>query len=220
MKNYIINSFILQNKNTILNIYEYIKLRYDKSVELSNIKIELSNMIKNRILFLNNKIYELTNEGPVILNDHIYYYSRIIIRFLRKYTKKHKLYTLREIRLEQQKLRIYLINNKQHKCIMCDKTLPLCLLETAHLKPRCLLNSNEMKDNNIVEFMCRYCHNLYDNGYLGLYNGLLCVSPFINKYDLHYNKNTLIVYYNILNKKYFNFHYKYIYKMDVLNVQK
>ena len=93
---------------------------------------------------------------------------------------------------------------------MCDKHLPLCLLETAHLKPRCLLNSNEMNDNNIVEFMCRYCHNLYDNGYLGLYNGLLHVSSFIDNYDLQYNKNTLIVYYNILNKKYFNFHYNYI----------
>jgi len=215
MKSYIINSFILQNKNTILNIYEYIKLRYDKTVELTNIKIELSEMVKDKILFLTNKIYELTNEGLVILNDHMYYYSRIIIRFFRKYTKRQKLYALKEIRLEQQKLRTYLINNKQQKCIMCDKHLPLCLLETAHLKPRCLLSSNEMNDNNIVEFMCRYCHNLYDNGYLGLYNGLLQASPFIDKYDLHYNKNTSIVYYNIQNKKYFNFHYKYIYKMGV-----
>ena len=215
MKSYIINSFILQNKNSIPNIYEYIKLRYDKSVELTNIKIELSEMVKDKILFLTNKIYELTNEGQVILNDHTFYYSRIIIRFFRKYTKKQKLYALKEIRLEQQKLRTYLINNKQQKCIMCDKHLPLCLLETAHLKPRCLLNSNEMNDNNIVEFMCRYCHNLYDNGYLGLYNGLLHVSSLIDNYDLHYNKNTLIVYYNILNKKYFNFHYNYIYKMGV-----
>ena len=215
MKSYIINSFILQNKNSILNIYEYIKLRYDKSVELTNIKIELYEMVKDKILFLTNKIYELTNEGQVILSDHTYYYSRIIIRFFRKYTKKQKLYALKEIRLEQQKLRTYLINNKQQKCIMCDKRLPLCLLETAHLKPRCLLNSNEMNDNNIVEFMCRYCHNLYDNGYLGLYNGLLHVSSLIDNYDLHYNKNTLIVYYNILNKKYFNFHYNYIYKMGV-----
>jgi hypothetical protein len=157
-------------------------------------------------------MYELTNEGNVILNDHIYYNSRIIIRFFRKYTKKQKIYVLKEIRLEQQKLRTYLINNKQHKCIMCNKHLPLCLLETAHLKPRCLLNSNEINDNNNVEFMCRYCHNLYDNGYLGLYNGLLHISSFIDNYDLHYNKNTLIVYYNIQNKKYFNFHYNYIYK--------
>jgi hypothetical protein len=214
MKNYIINSFILQNKNTIQNIYEYIKLRYDKSVEISNVKIELAEMVKNRLLFLNNKMYELTDEGHVIVNDHKYYYSRIIFRFFRKYNQKHKLYALKEIRQEQQKLRTHLINNKQQLCIICNKNLPLCLLETAHLKPRCLLNYNEMNDNNIVEFMCRYCHNLYDNGYLGLYNGLLCVSPFINNYDLYYNKNTLIEYYNMENEKYFNFHYKYIYKKD------
>jgi hypothetical protein len=212
MNNYIINSFILQNKNTIHNIYEYIKLRYDASVELINIKIKLSEMVKDRILFFNNKIYELTNEGHVILNVHIYYYSRIIIRFFRKYNKNQKLYALKEIRFEQQKLRTYLIKNKEQKCILCDKKLPLCLLETAHLKPRCLLNSSEIKDNNIVEFMCRYCHNLYDNGYLGLYNGLLYVSSIINNYDLQYNKNTLIIHYNIHNKIYFNFHYKHIYK--------
>ena len=215
MKNYIINSFILQQKNTIDNIYEYIKSRYDKSVKLSNIKIEISEMVKKRILFFNNNIYELTNEGYVILNDHTYYYSRIIIRFFRKYNKNQKIYTLKEIRIEQQTLRRYLIKNKEQKCILCDKHLPLCLLETAHLKPRCLLNSSEIKDNNIVEFMCRYCHNLYDNGYLGLYNGLLYVSPIINNYDLDYNKNTLIIHYNIDNKIYFNFHYKYIYKMGI-----
>jgi len=36
--------------------------------------------------------------------------------------------------------------------------------------------------------MCRYCHNLYDNGFLAVYKGLLQVSTFINQYDLHYNK--------------------------------
>jgi hypothetical protein len=213
MRNYIINSFIVYNKRTILDIYEYIKLRYDKAVEFSIIKIELSKMVKDKILFLNNKIYEPTQEGCVILNDHKFYYSRIIIRFFRKYTKIKKLYVLQEFRVEQQKLRTYLINNKEHKCVICNKQLPLCLLETAHLKPRCLLNFNEMKDNNIVELMCRYCHTLYDNGYLALYNGILCVSPFIRNYDLHYNKISLIMCYNIQNRVYFNFHYKYIYKI-------
>jgi hypothetical protein len=212
MKNYIINSFFLQKKNTMHDIYEYIKLRYDKTAELSKIKVELAEMVKKKILFVNNKIYELTNEGQIILNDHKYYYSRIIVRFFRKYNKTHKVYALREIRTEQQKMRRYLIDNKAQKCIICDKHLPLCLLETAHLKPRCLLNSNEIKDNHIVEFMCRYCHNLYDNGYLGLCDGLLLVSPFINNYDLHYNVNTSNIMYNIKNKNYFDFHYKYIYK--------
>ena len=215
MKDYIINSFIVKNKNTLNNVYDYINIHYDTLVKISNIKIELSEMVKMRILVLNNNMYELTHEGCVILNDHIFYYLRIIIRFFKQYTKKQKIYTLKEVRIEQQKLREYLIKNKQQKCVICDKYLPLCLLETAHLKPRCLLNSNEIKDNNIVEFMCRYCHNLYDNGYLGLSNGILCISPFINNYDLQYNKHALIECYNILNSKYFDFHYKYIYKMGI-----
>ena len=69
--------------------------------------------------------------------------------------------------------------------------MPLCLLETAHLKPRYLLNNNEKNDNNVVEFMCRFCHKLYDDGYLGIsILGLLCVSSDITKinYDLEYNE--------------------------------
>ena len=114
---------------------------------------------------------------------------------------------------QQQMLRNYLITNKEHKCIICNKYLPLCLLETAHLKPRCLLNDIELKDNNIVEFMCRYCHNLYDNGLLGIFDGLLCVSSLIEKYeDLHYINKSQIISSNKKNKIYFNFHYKTIYK--------
>ena len=212
IKDYIINSFILQNKNSLREIYNYIKFRYEKSVEIHNIKIELINLIKNNIIFFNNKNYELTNEGNIILNDHKYYYSKIIIRFYKKYNNNYKKYELKEIRKEQQELRKYLITNKQHICIICEKKLPLCLLETAHLKPRCILNNNEINDKNIIEFMCRYCHNLYDNGFLSIYNGILQVSTFINNYDLEYNKNKQIFFYNLQNEKYFIFHYKYIYK--------
>ena len=212
MQNYIINSFFIQNINTINNIYEYLKIHYSDSVEINNIKIELQNLIKNKIIYFQNKNYHLTTEGNVILSDHKYYYSRIIIKFYKKYNKNHKKYALKEIRLEQQSLRKYLINNKKHECIICDKKLPLCLLETAHLKPRCLLKYNEKIDKGIVEFMCRYCHNLYDNGFLGINNGLSCISGFIKNYDLNYETNKLITYYNIENQIYFDFHYKYIYK--------
>lgn len=212
MKDYIINSFIFNEKNTLNDIYNYIKLRYDKSVELNNIKIKLTNLVKNNIIIIYNKIYELSKEGNVILNDYKYYYSKIIINFFIKYNKNHKKYQLKEIREEQQKLRKYLIDNKEPICIICDKKLPLCLLETAHLKPRCLLNNKERNDKNIVEFMCRYCHNLYDNGFLAVYNRLLYVSTFINNYDLDYNKNKQIIYYNLQNEKYFIFNYNYIYK--------
>jgi len=213
MKEYIINSFILQEKNTLIDIYNYIQVRYDKTVEINDIKTELTNLIKNNIIFFYNKNYELSKEGNVILSDHMYYYSKIIIKFCKKHNKNHKKHELREIRQEQQKLRNYLIANKEQMCVICDKNLPLCLLETAHLKPRCILNNNEINDKNIVEFMCRYCHNLYDNGFLAVYNELLQVSPLVNQYDLHYNKNKQITCYNLQNEKYFIFHYTYIYKM-------
>ena len=215
MKDYIINSFILQDNNTLLDIYNYIKCRYNNLVEINDIKIELTKLIKNNLIFFYNKKYKLSNEGNVILNDHKYYYSKIIINFYRKYRKNYRKYKLREIRQEQQQLRNYLISNKPHICIICEKTLPLCLLETAHLKPRCILNNNEKNDKNIVEFMCRYCHNLYDNGFLAVYKGLLQVSTFINQYDLHYNNNKQIHNYNLQNEIYFIFHYNYIYKIGV-----
>ena len=211
MKDYIINSFILQDKNSLIDIYNYIKLRYENPVEINNIKTKLTHFKKHNIIFFNNNNFELTTEGNVILNDHKYYYSKIIIRFYKKYNKNHRKYELREIRKEQQQLRNYLIANKPHVCIICDKKMPLCLLETAHLKPRCILNYNEKNDKNIVEFMCRYCHTLYDNGLLSVYNGLLYVSAVINNYDLHYNEHKQITYYTSYNTKYFNFHYNYIY---------
>jgi hypothetical protein len=141
MKDYIINSFILQDNNTLIDIYNYIKIRYDKSVEINDIKTELIKLTKNNIIFLHNINYKLSKEGNVILNDHKYYYSKKIIKFYQKYKKHHITYELREIRQEQQRLRNYLISNKKQMCIICEKKLPLCLLETAHLKPRCILNN-------------------------------------------------------------------------------
>ena len=215
MKDYIINSFILQDKKTLKDIYNYIKCRYDKSVELNDIKTELTKLIKNNIICFHKKTYELSTEGNVILNDYKYYYSRIISRFLKKNNNFRKKYEVKEVRQEQQYLRNYLISNKKHMCVICDKKLPLCLLETAHLKPRYILNNIERKDKNIVEIMCRYCHNLYDNGFLAIYKGLLQVSTIIDQYDLIYYKNKQIDSYNLQNEKYFIYHYNYIYKMSV-----
>ena len=92
--------------------------------------------------------------------------------------------------------------------------IPLCLLETAHIKPRCILKNNELIGKNIIEFMCRYCHTLYDNGLLSVCKGLLQVSPIINDYDLYYNINKCIPSYNFKNSVYFDFHYNSIYKID------
>ena len=222
MKNYIINSFFLQDKNTLTDIYDYIKLRYKTTVEINDVKTYLFILIKKKILFFNEKNYELSQEGNIILDDHKYYYSKIIVRFFKKYRYKYaynkldkKKYSLKEVREEQQSLRNYLINNKEQICIICDKKLPLCLLETAHLKPRYLLNNNEKNDNNVVEFMCRFCHKLYDDGYLGISSlGLLCVTSDItkNNYNLEYNENKPIIYYNTKNNKYFDYHYRNIYR--------
>lgn len=215
MKDYVIDSFIFKNNNTLTDIYKYTKFRYNNSLEINDIKREITKLIKNNIIFFHNNNYKLSKEGNVILNDHKYYYSKIIIIYCKKYNKNHRKYELIEIRQEQKQLRNYLISNKKQLCIICEKKLPLCLLETAHLKPRCILNNNEKNDKNIVEFMCRYCHNLYDNGFLAVYNGLLQVSTFINQYDLHYNNNKQIHYYNLQNEIYFIFHYNYIYKTGV-----
>lgn len=126
--------------------------------------------------------------------------------FIRTFSKK---------RPEQGLLRNYLINNRDLNCIICEKHLPSCLLEAAHLKPRHLLKKYELRDVNNVEFMCRYCHNLYDNALLSIRESNLCVSPnitFYKKYDLHYENNKIIHAYTIKNSKYFDFHYNFIYK--------
>jgi hypothetical protein len=215
MKDYIINSFMFKNNNSLFFIYNYIKMRYDKNIEIKYVKTILLNLIKKGIVFYynQNQNYGLTHEGLVVLNDHKYYYSKIIINFFKKYKKyDDKKYELKEIRKEQQSMRTFLINNKPQMCIICDKTLPLCLLETAHIKPRCILNYTEIIDNHVVELMCRYCHSLYDNGFLSVNNGLLCVSSIMDNYGLQYNSNKIISSYNLHNEKYFNFHYKYIYR--------
>jgi len=215
MNNYIINSFILQEQYSLIDIYNYIKIRYNNLVEKNDINTALIKLIKNNIICFQNKYYTLSNEGNIILNDHKYYYSKIIINFYKKYNKIHKKYELKEIRKEQQLLRNYLTTNKQHMCIICDKKLPLCLLETAHLKPRYKLNNIEKNDTNIVEFMCRYCHNLYDNGFLAICKGVLQVSNSLIQYDLYYKKNKLIKHYNLQNEKYFIYHHDYIFKKNV-----
>ena len=74
MKDYIINSFILHDNNTLIDIYKYIKFRYDNSVEINDIKTELTKLIKNNLIFFHNNNYKLSNEVNVILNDHKYYY--------------------------------------------------------------------------------------------------------------------------------------------------
>jgi len=220
MEKYIITSFLYKKNNDINYIFEYIKQRYNSKVEINNIKIILKKYIKLQIISVINVNYTLTVEGNIILMQYEKYYARIIREFFIKHFRLNKRkYCLKEIRIEQKNLRNYLLHNKINACIICDKNLPSCLLETAHLKPRYLLTYTEKMDINVAEFMCRYCHNLYDNGILGVCNGLLCVSPLIseNKYDLDYSTNKKILCYNERNEKYFNYHYINIFNKNTYN---
>jgi hypothetical protein len=214
MDNYIINSFYNKKTNTFEEIKKSIG-QYVEDITQDDIKKEMKLLVRKNILMYDNKIYSLTKNGEVVLGDNIFYYSRKIYNFFIKYSKAIKKYEIKEKREEQTKLRDYLIKNKKNCCCICKKILPLCLLETAHLKPRCLLKKNEIYDFNIVEFMCHYCHKLYDDGYIGIKNGFLATSNILKngQYDLDYIENTEIeLLYNNDNKIYFDFHMNFIFK--------
>ena len=210
---HIINSFIINKIMQLEEIYNYVNFRYDNSIQITGVKTEISKLIRRKLISFKNEKYMLTPEGNVVLDDQKLYHVRIIVKFYKKYRKDSKKFALKEVRTEQSRLRNNLINNKEHKCVLCCKFLPLCLLETAHLKPRCLLKASEKDDNNVCEFMCRYCHKLYDSGFLGVCKGLLKVSQKLikNGYDLNYQENEIVNCYNERNKHYFDFHYKNIF---------
>jgi len=111
----------------------------------------------------------------------------------------------------QKSLRTYLIKNKEPKCIICNKEYPIKILEAAHLKPYSVSNDIEHKDVNIVEFMCRNCHKFYDLGFIGVVNGLVIKNKDILKYDYNVT-NKYIDNYNFNNAKYYNYHFKNIFK--------
>ena len=115
---------------------------------------------------------------------------------------------------EQQKLRDYLVDTKSHNCILCCKRLPLCLLEAAHLIPRYLLRLDERMNTNLVEFMCRYCHTLYDCGLLGVdMNGKLVISSKLSTggYDISYHPGALINSFTSNNASFFSKHLQAIF---------
>ena len=115
-------------------------------------------------------------------------------------------------RPEQKKLRNFLINNKPPTCILCQKQYPLYVLECAHIKPRCISNYQERHDFNIVNWMCRNCHKLYDYGDLSINpNGILVESNDISYFDIDFNLK-LEEYHR--SDKYFNYHYQHIFKKN------
>jgi hypothetical protein len=115
--------------------------------------------------------------------------------------------------ISQHSLRDRLIKVRPHECIICDKKLPLCLLEAAHLKPLYCNTHRERNNYNIVEFMCRYCHTLYDRGLIGVNESVLVQSSQldISKYDLSFPDYKVIKAYNKMNEQFFSYHYENIY---------
>jgi hypothetical protein len=92
--------------------------------------------------------------------------------------------------------------------------MPLYLLQAAHLKPYSLITEREKINRHVVEFMCLYCHNLYDRGFLGVNKGILEQSKFLDlsKFDIKYEKNKVVESYNSINQVFFDYHYEFIYK--------
>jgi hypothetical protein len=206
---HIINSFINSKLNTSKTIHNYIKC-HTNDITI-NLDKELKELTHSSILSRKNNIYILTKKGFGIMNHHIKYNINKIISFYRKYKNRKAKYVLTKYREEQCKMRQYLINNKQHMCILCSKKLPLCLLDTAHIKPYCLLNNFEKQDTNNVEFMCKYCHVLYDKGFIGINKGNINISLDSITDIISTIPDTLSIY-NNMNSQYFNYHYKFLYK--------
>lgn len=112
-------------------------------------------------------------------------------------------------RPEQRRLRKYLLENKEHKCIICQKNHPPYLLECAHIKPRCVSNDIERYDFNIVNWMCRNCHKIYDRGDIGINNGVMVESEYLKRFD--FEGNFKVSEYD-RSIKYFYYHLKKIFK--------
>lgn len=114
-------------------------------------------------------------------------------------------------RSEQDKLRQYLIQKKENKCVLCNTKKSVKLLETAHLKPHCDLVTKEKYDVNIVEFMCFECHKLYDDGDIGINKGILYIKDIVEYPQYEDVQNKKVECYNNMNKMYFEYHFTNIY---------
>ena len=218
----IINSFFPDKKQGLADIVYYVESHISDTLDADIVKVTLNSLVANSTVVCASGMYSLTEKGAVILDDNLYYSVRKLTTFYKVYVNGRvlrRVYEEREVRKEQRWLREFLTANKPHLCIICDKRLPLCLLETAHIKPRSVLNRHEIMDTNVVEFMCRYCHKLYDEGMLGIDNqGVLTVSEVLRRgaFDVEY-VSKVIKAYNEVNAVYFRHHWKYVFKQMAQN---
>lgn len=153
-------------------------------------------------------IFNSINHFKQIINPHVTHHH---INFLSSRNLSGSVVNLRS---NQTVLREYLLKNKKHECILCAKKLPTHLLEAAHLKPYSLITPRERINRHVVEFMCLYCHKLYDRGFLGVNKGILEQSKALDlsKLDIMYENHKIIDSYNSINQEFFDYHYEFIYK--------
>ena len=101
-------------------------------------------------------------------------------------------------------------------CSMCSNTYPLFLLETAHLRPRHTLPKYERVSLDCVELMCRMCHSIYDNGFVGVGKE----GTIVGRKDLTVYGHLPILsrigrpypFYNLRNEQYFSWHYEHVFR--------
>ncbi|VVU94355.1 hypothetical protein CPAV1605_77 [seawater metagenome] len=119
-------------------------------------------------------------------------------------------------RPEHAKLRQHLINCKKPNCLICQRKLPIYLLECSHIKPRSLATRHERHDYNIVNWMCRICHKIYDKGDIGIKNSVIHKNSSLDKYTDLELKNLSEIDFNeyLRSKKYFDYHFKNIFNEE------
>ncbi len=124
-------------------------------------------------------------------------------------------FVMKKIRKEQGFLRKQLFNhNDTYKCAICGKEYPVEFLWCSHIKKREKCTPEEKLDyKNIVVPMCKFgCDDLYEKGYIGVYNGKIIQLKKINNSNINnYLKNIInknCLFYNSTNKKYFDEHLK------------
>ena len=219
LRNCVFIAFMVQPNYDLYNLHNYIKLHFHDNIERPRVEEILRGLKKENTFICQDHVYSMTERGLYIINDHKHFFDinvNIIIRIFKKYRDRcvfRRTYGLKETRPEQSALRNHCMTNRPHTCIICYKQLHECHLETAHLKPRGMLNAMEMADKHVAELMCRLCHPLYDAGMLGVLSGVLCVSSEYSEggYDVKYTAGTVIEAYSESNKQYFDYHYANIY---------
>ncbi len=122
-------------------------------------------------------------------------------------------------RPECTKLRQILIHKYSGNChcSMCMNAFPFPLLDMAHLKPRhTLVSVLERKNIHNVEFMCKLCHAIYDQGFIGINStGIIENKPASFLSALHVSRQIGHMYskYNDHNAPFLNWHYDHIFKL-------